>query len=88
MAQQYNMTQQWYTLKNGHSLTKEILSGLRGFYDAVDLPGVQQDVDACVRAHIVDNGDEWSQQDYLRIKVPAENIINNAEMLIQNEEED
>lgn len=79
--------QQWFTLKNGHGLTKEILSGLREYYEAVDLPGVQSDVDAYVQS-AMKGKTGWDQEDYLRLKVQAENIINNAELLIQGQEED
>ena len=79
--------QQWYTLKNGHGLTKEILSGLREYYDAVDIPCVQRDVNTYVVSNMAGRA-SWDQEDYLRLKVQAENIVNNAEMLTQEEEKE
>jgi DNA-binding cell septation regulator SpoVG len=67
-----------------HSLTLEILDGLREYYDMVDLGLTQQRVNAKV-IKLLRKKKHWSQEDYLAIKDKVEPIIEKVDALIVEE---
>jgi hypothetical protein len=69
-----------------HSLTLEILSGFREYYDyATDIPSTQLKVDEKVRK-LLRKTKHWSQDDYLSIKDKVEPILVQTQKLLDNQE--
>lgn len=66
-----------------HSLTLEILAGLREYYVSVDIQSAQQQVDEKVRK-LTKKIKSWDMDDYQEIKAKVEPILQKIDKLINN----